>query len=105
MLTLPLVAVRINGTGTGLGTNLVTDDQASDQAGDQANDPTVEDNIERLLYFCKEPRSKAEIQKFLNVKSTRYVWQHYIIPILNDGKLQRTIPDKPSSPKQKYVRS
>ena len=105
VLTLPLVAVGINGTGTGLGTNLVTDDQASDQAGDQASDPTVGDNIERLLDFCKEPRSKAEIQKFLNVKSTRYVRQHYIIPLLNDGRLQRTIPDKPSSPKQKYVRA
>ncbi|MDO4796559.1 MAG: hypothetical protein Q4A01_00900 [Coriobacteriales bacterium] len=76
-LTLPLVA----SLGTSLGT--------SEQAGDQA---------ERLLEFCSEPRSKGEIQRHLGISSERYVRQELIRPLLDDGRLVQTIPDKPRSP-------
>lgn len=79
-ITLPLVA--------SLGT--------SEQAGDQA---------ERLLEFCSEPRSKGEIQRHLGISSERYVRQELIRPFLDDGRLVQTIPDKPRSPNQRYVRA
>lgn len=81
ILILPLISSSSSG--------LVT----SDEAGDEA----------KLLAFCSEPRSKAEIQQYLGIKSERYVRQKLIIPLLERGKLVRTIPEKPSSPKQKYV--
>lgn len=88
ILTLPLSISSI--------TNLVTSDEASDEVGDEAK-------MNKILAFCQEPRSKAEIQMHLGISSERYVRQKLMIPLLDKGVLVRTIPDKPSSPKQKYI--
>ena len=88
MLKLPLTSTYI--------TSPVTGDEESDIAG-------AEDKKKRILAFCKEQRSKSEIQKHLGIKSERYVCQKLMIPLLSEGCLVRTIPDKPSSPKQKYI--
>ena len=77
-------------------TDLVTGDEASDEAGNEAKKRII-------LDFCQEPRSKAEIQKHLDIRSERYVRQKLIIPLLEEGRLVRTIPEKPSSPKQRYI--
>ena len=77
--------------------SLSTGDKAGDEAGDEAGDVT------KLLTYCSEPKSKAEIQRYMGIKSERYVRQKLIIPLLEKGCLVRTIPEKPSSPKQKYV--
>ena len=84
-LTLPLVQAS-------LGTSLGTSEQASDQA-------------EKLLEFCGKPRTKGEIQEYLGIKSERYVHQELIKPLLENGRLRQTIPDKLRSPNQRYVRS
>jgi len=92
-----------NSLGTNLGTssitNLGTGEGASEGAGE------VADKIEKLLQFCSEPKSKAEIQGFMGIKSDRYVRQKVIQPLVAEGKLVLTIPDKPSSPKQKYKKA
>ena len=85
-----------------LGDNYVTSDEVSDEASDEVSD---EDKKSAILDFCREPRSKAEIQEHLGISSERYIRQKLIIPLLKQGCLVRTIPDKPSSPKQKYVAS
>lgn len=84
-LTLPLV-------GSSLGTSLGTGEQAGDQ-------------IERLLEFCSEPRSKGEMQRNLDISSERCVRQELLRPLLDSGRLLQTVPDKPSSPKQRYARA
>ena len=84
ILTMPLAF----GSGTSLGTNLGTGDEA---------------NKKRIIEFCQKPRSKAEIQKHLGISSERYVRQKLLTPLLMKGVLSRTIPDKPSSSKQKYI--
>ena len=55
-----------------------------------------------LLQFCEQPRSRDEIAKFLGIKTKGYVIQHYIKPLLDEGKLTMTIPGQPKSHKQKY---
>ena len=77
--------------------SLTTGDQVSDQAGDQA------ERMRKVLEFCKIPRSKAEISEYIGIKSQRFVRQNIIMKLLESGDLVQTIPDKPSSPKQKYV--
>ncbi len=77
-------------------------DQAGDHVSDQAGDEA--EKIRMLLDFCKTPRSKSEIGEFLGIKSQRYLRQNIIMKFLETGDLVRTIPDKPSSPKQKYVK-
>ena len=88
ILTLPLVGNSVTG--------FVTGDEDSDEAGD-------EDKKQLIIDFCQESRSKAEIQKYLNIRSERYIRQKLITPLLEEGSLSRTIPEKPSSPKQKYI--
>lgn len=55
-----------------------------------------------LLQFCRQPRSRQEIADYLGVKTVFYAMQHYVQPLLTDGKLAMTIPEKPKSRNQKY---
>ena len=57
---------------------------------------------EDLLQFCRQPRSRQEIADYLGVKTVFYAMQHYVQPLLTDGKLAMTIPEKPKSRNQKY---
>ena len=90
--------------------NLVTGDQDSDQDrdqdGDQVNDQVVPVEIKRdsLINFCEIPRSREEMMKYVAVASKRYFRENYIRPLLDEGKLRMTIPDKPNSKNQKYVK-
>lgn len=75
--------------------------QASAQASDQVTDQADED-IKRLLEFCKTPRSREEMQRFLNMSHRGYFRRTIINPLVKGGLLKLTIPDKPTSPNQKY---
>lgn len=55
-----------------------------------------------LLEYCREPRSRKEIAQFLKLKTASYAMDRYIRPLLEEGKLEMTIPDKPKSTHQKY---
>ena len=60
-------------------------------------------NEQKILDFCVEPRSLAEICEHLGLKDRYKVKKKYINPLL--GKtLRMTEPDSPNSPTQKYVR-
>lgn len=56
-----------------------------------------------LLEFCRIPRSRSEIIKFLEIASGQYALRRYLDPLLQAGAIVRTLPDAPRSPKQKYV--
>ena len=56
----------------------------------------------RLISFCKTPKSLAEIAEFLNYKDRHKLKKNYIDPLLG-AALQMTIPDKPTSRFQQYV--
>ena len=58
ILTLPL----ISNLGTDIGTNITTNITTG---GD------VEDKLQVIISFCTEPRSRAEIQERLGIKSDR----------------------------------
>ena len=55
-----------------------------------------------LLEYCREPRSRKEIAQFLKLKTATYAMDRYIRPLLEEGKLEMTIPNKPKSTHQKY---
>ena len=77
--------------------------QASEGVSEGAGEGA--DKLKKTLDFCTIPRTKAEIQEYLGIKSDRFIRQEVIQPLLESGKLIRTIHDKPSSPKQKYVKT
>jgi len=72
-------------------------DVATPQATPQA---TIKE--ERVLEFCKTPRARGEIQLFLAISDRKYFRENILKPLLASGKILQTIPDKPTSPKQKY---
>lgn len=58
---------------------------------------------ERLIEFCTVPRSRQEIIDFLGF-SRYYSMSKIVQPLIDDGKIALTLPDKPKSSKQRYVR-
>ena len=58
--------------------------------------------IQDLIQFCSIPRSRKEMQEFMGLAGRRNFSGRYIKPLLNAGKIEMTIPDKPNSKNQKY---
>ena len=56
-----------------------------------------------ILEFCKTARTRGEIQSFLGLKHREHFRKDILNPLIKRGKLKLTIPDKPSSPNQRYI--
>ncbi|MCD8153434.1 MAG: hypothetical protein LUF78_01845 [Clostridiales bacterium] len=80
----------------------LVEDLLEEQATGQAD--SYDDNLVRLAEFCSIPRTRTEMQQFLGISSRAAFQKHYLSVLLKNGNLRRTLPDKPSSPKQKYVK-
>lgn len=59
---------------------------------------------ESVIEFCSTPRTRAEIVDFIG-KSKNYVMSKIVNPLVKGGKLRMTIPDKPKSPNQRFVKA
>lgn len=59
------------------------------------------DMAKAILAFCTEPRSRTEILEFTGM-SRYYTMSKWINPLVEEGKLKMSIPDKPKSSKQRY---
>lgn len=57
---------------------------------------------ESILEYCKTPRSRDDIKKFLKLKTWNYIMKQWIQPLLKEGRLQLTVPEKPRSKQQRY---
>ena len=57
-----------------------------------------------IIEFCSVPRSRAELISFAG-KSRNYVMGRIVAPLVESGKLKMTMPDKPKSSNQKYVKA
>lgn len=81
------------------------DDKTISKAGKQhkRNKYDTEAIYERILALCTVPRSVSEIAETLSYKSRSHVSNKLIQPLLADGRLAKTIPDKPSNPNQRYI--
>lgn len=55
-----------------------------------------------LILFCKIPRTRKEICEFLGLSSVTYAIQTHVMPLVKQGLIKLSIPDKPKSPKQLY---
>lgn len=58
-----------------------------------------------LIAFCKKPRTREEIARYLSLRSVSYAITQYVHPLVKAGKLKMTNPDKPKSTNQQYVAS
>ncbi len=78
-------------------------DKVTEQATEQATEQVGEDKLLAILEFCFIARSREEIQAFLGLKHREHFRVEILAPLLKAGLLVPTIPDKPNSPKQKYI--
>lgn len=60
---------------------------------------------EMLLEFCRIPRSREEMQQFCGISGIKQFRNKYLRPLLESGELMMTVPDKPNSRNQRYVRT
>ena len=64
----------------------------------------TDEETERLLLFCKIPRTRKEICEYLGLSSGTYAMKKYILPLVESGEIKLAIPEKPKSHKQMYYR-
>lgn len=57
---------------------------------------------EKILDYCSVPRSREELAKHFDIGTTSYIVKKYMNPLVQQGKIKLTIPDKPKSKFQKY---
>ncbi len=65
----------------------------------------IKEKSAELLEFCSEPRSKKEIMAYMGFSDSKHFGNVYLKPLLSKGKIRMTLPDKPNSRNQKYVRT
>jgi len=69
-------------------------------------DDTLSEYMKKMLEVMdfEVPYSAVSIMKLLNIKSRETFRKHYLNPALELGLVIRTIPDKPNSKNQRYVK-
>ncbi|HQM02171.1 MAG TPA: Fic family protein [Ruminococcus flavefaciens] len=80
-------------------TDLLTAEQDNAQVTDQV------DRAEKIIEFCVQPKSREEIQSFVGIAHREHFRAKILKPLLDSGRLKMTIPDKPNSRNQKYVKA
>jgi len=62
-----------------------------------------DERLQKVLAFCEIPRSRKEIQAYIGMKDRKHFKEVVLDVLLADGLLEMTLPEKPQSPKQKYI--
>lgn len=65
----------------------------------------VSDREASIIEFCSVARTREEIQTFIGITNRGYFRSSILKPLLDAGKLKMTIPDKPKSTNQKYIKA
>ena len=60
---------------------------------------------DEILAFCNVPRSKAEIMERFDYKNAKSFTKLYLAPLIQSGQIKLTVPEKPTSKNQKYVKA
>lgn len=93
-LPAPVFSVR-HGEFSVVFKNNIYQSEASRKSGNMQED---------ILDFCNIPRSRAELVEFTGM-SRYYTMSAIVQPMIDAGKIKLTIPEKPKSSKQKYIRA
>ena len=73
----------------------------SDTVSDTVSD-TEKEIFNKVLEFCKEPKTVKEIRNYLGISSKRYVAYKILKPLVDCSKLEYTNKKRNAS-NQKYV--
>jgi excisionase family DNA binding protein len=56
-----------------------------------------------VTVYCQEPRSRRQIQEFLDLSDKKFFMDTVLHPLLKEGVIAMTIPDNPGHVRQRYV--
>lgn len=107
------VSIRLeSGTEDGSESRSEREPEAMEQeaVGPETIEPKAKQKVEEkqnpicreIIKFCASPRSRDELAKRFHFQSTSYLIQKYVQPLLEQGILQMTLPDRPKSKNQKF---
>ena len=97
------VSEQVTGQDAGQDTERMTERMTERTIGQAKVQKPVVDIEKAILNLCKKPKSRKEIQEYFGLSAKSNFIEKYIKPLLKVGKLNLTIPDKPSSKNQKYI--
>ena len=80
----------------------ITPPQVAPQDTHQVAPQDLDQRRTKLIEFCDMPRSKREMMDYLGLTDSKNFRERYLVPLLEAGKIEMTIPDKPNSGNQKY---
>lgn len=58
--------------------------------------------VKKLIPVLTGEKGRSELQELLSIKNRDYFRTYYLVPAINKGYIELTIPDKPNSQNQKY---
>ena len=93
--------------------SITVTDKASDKASEQVSEQAsrqvsgqvsgqVSEQALQIITFCETPKSLSEIMTFSQYKSRGYFVDRVLQPLINQGLIERTFPNIPNHPNQKY---
>ncbi|MBR4425685.1 MAG: putative DNA binding domain-containing protein [Oscillospiraceae bacterium] len=75
-----------------------------DATHDNMHGATHDERVSALLGFCAEERTREEMMSYLGLENREHFRKSYLKPLLESGRIRMTIPDRPKSKNQKYIR-
>ncbi len=90
----PFISFMLGAIGTSF-------DELIAKAGQPAT-PQVTPQVKHLLAACEGELSRAELQQRLGLADRKHFRKAYLLPSLDTGLVEMTIPDKPRSSAQRY---
>ena len=69
------------------------------------HDTTHDEKAVSLIDFSTKERIRDEVMAFLGLENREHFRKTYLKPLLDSGKIKMSIPDKPKSKNQRYLRA
>jgi ATP-dependent DNA helicase RecG len=83
--------------------NMITGEHVGEHDNEHVSD--YDTRLDKLVDFCSIERSRDEMMALLLISSRSYFQQNILKPLLESGRIKMTIPDKPKSKNQKYIKA
>lgn len=80
-------------------------DMPSATAHVEAHVTVQDERMIELVNFCETAKTRDDMQSYLGISSREYFRKKILKPLLESGQLKMTIPDKPKSKNQKYIKA